>query len=363
MKIAILADPLDNQSAGVHTYTKQLVEALIKYDTQNEYLLIREKKDPNLTITQIAIPNIRLPIGFTSLRLFFIIPYILRVEKVDAVLEPAHFGPFNLPKRIKRITMIHDLTPLLFPQYHRLHSQLLQRIFLKRILRKADLILSNSENTSKDLVQFFPFAKSKIKTILLGRDTEFQPTPSRTFLLKNEIADPYFLSTGTIEPRKNLNVLLEAYRLFRDQTKEKVLLILVGKKGWKTDDFFSKLKIHPYRKDIILTGFVVKNELIELYSHALALVYPSFYEGFGLPVLESLSCGTRVICSNSSSFPEVGGSVSLYFQPEDAKELLGLLQTVYQDFKLSINHKTLLFNQAYKFSWMDYVKQLEEATL
>jgi len=363
MKIAILADPLDNQSAGVHTYTKQLVEALIKYDTKNEYLLIREKKDPTLPITQIAIPNIRLPIGFASLRLFFIIPFLLRLKNVDAVLEPAHFGPFNLPKRIKRITMIHDLTPLLFPQYHRFHSQILQRIFLKRILRKADIILSNSENTSKDLTQFFPFAIPKIKTILLGRDTDFRPTSSKLYLTKSKIAAPYFLCTGTIEPRKNLTVLLEAYQLFRDQTKEKVLLIFVGEKGWKTENFFSKLKIHPYRKDIILTGFVEKTDLVEIYSHALALVYPSFYEGFGLPVLEALSCGTRIICSSSSSLPEVGGHVSLYFQPEDIKGLLAHMQTVHGDFKQGIQYKEVLINQAHRFSWMEYVEQLEEAIL
>jgi len=154
MKIAIIADPLDNQSAGVHTYTRQLVRSIAEFDTENEYILIREKKDPNLPFEQIAIPNIHLPIGFSAFRLFFIIPLILRFKKIDAVLEPAHFGPFNLPKRIKRITMIHDLTPIIFPQYHRYHSQILQRIFLRRILRKADMILSNSQNTSKDLAYY-----------------------------------------------------------------------------------------------------------------------------------------------------------------------------------------------------------------
>lgn len=360
MKIAILADPLDNQSAGVYTYTKQLIEALAKYDTENEFLIVRQTKDSKLLLPQLAVSNFKFP-GYASLRMFLIIPFILRKEKVDAVLEPAHFGPFNLPKRVKRITMIHDLTPLLFPQYHRFHSQLLQRIFLKRILQKADLVLSNSQNTTKDLIKFFPFTKSKVKTILLGRDTDFQAITSKEYLQKKGITDPYFLCTGTIEPRKNLIVLLEAYQAFREQTTEKVLLILAGKKGWKTDDFFSKLEKHPFRNDIVLTGYVEKQELIELYSQAVTLVYPSLYEGFGLPVLEALSCKTRVICSNASSLPEVGGSVALYFQPQDKTELLAHLLTVFQEYKQGISNKEALLQQAQKFSWKEYAKMFRKA--
>ena len=361
MKIAILADPLDNQSAGVHTYTKQLVDSLVINDNENEYLLIREKIDPDLPFKQIAVPNIRLPIGYGSLRLFFIIPFILRFHKVDAVFEPAHFGPFNLPKRIKRITMIHDLTPILFPKYHRFHSQLLQRIFLKRILKKTDLVLTNSENTSKDLVQCFPFTKSKHKTILLGRDTSFFHTVSNEYHKTKNINSPYFLCTGTIEPRKNLNTLLEAYQLFREQTSSRVLLLIVGKNGWKTEEFYSNLEIHPFRKDIIMTGFIDKFELIELYSHALALIYPSKYEGFGLPILEALSCGAQVICSNNSSLPEVGGEAAMYFETNNKKELSIQMCKVYAEHSQGRVKKAKSISQSRKFSWEKYTTSFKQA--
>ncbi len=360
MKIAIIADPLDNQSAGVHTYTKQLVQALIEHDTDNEYLIIREKIDRNLPLKQIAIPNIRIPIGFASLRLFFIIPLILRFKKIDAVLESAHFGPFNLPKSIKRITMIHDLTPILFPQYHRYHSQLLQRVFLKRILKKADLILSNSQNTSKDLIKVYPFTKPKIKTILLGRDLDFQPSSSRTYLDSKGIEAQYFINTGTIEPRKNLIVLLGAYTLFRKKTKAKIYLLIVGKKGWKTEEFYTVLENHPYREDIILMGYIEKHALIELYSHALALVYPSKYEGFGLPILEALSCGTQVICSNNSSLPEVGGDVALYFETENEAELSIQMFKIFQNHNKGLDVTEACLVQANKFSWKQYVAAFKE---
>ncbi|MEZ4888881.1 MAG: glycosyltransferase family 1 protein [Chitinophagales bacterium] len=351
MKIAIIADPLDNQSAGIHTYVKQFINALVEHDKENEYILIREKKDPSISFRQIAIPNIRLPIGFASMRLFFIIPLILSWLRVDVVLEPAHFGPFNLPKRIKRITVIHDLTPLLFPQFHRFHSQLLQRIFLKIILKKTNLILSNSQHTTQDITQFFPFTKSKISTILLGGDSEFRPVASRTYLDKNEVSQTYFLFTGTIEPRKNLTLLLEAYHQFRKRIEERVLLIITGKEGWKTTDFHQKLEKHAFRQDIILTGFVEKKSLIELYSHSLALIYPSLYEGFGLPVLEALSCQTNVICSNRSSLPEVGGDVAYYFNPESAEDLLQQMIVVYTNPQAN---QDKLLAQAEKFSWKKY---------
>lgn len=361
MKIAILADPLDNQSAGVHTYTKQLIDALSTYDTKNEYIIVREKVDPDLPFEQIAIPNIRLPVGFASLRLFFIIPFILRLKNVDAIFETAHFGPFNLPKRIKRLTMIHDLTPILFPQYHRFHSQLLQKVFLKRILRKADLIISNSQNTSADLVKVYPFTKSKIQTILLGRDTSFKPVTSRNYLDEHNISKPYFLYAGTNEPRKNLELLLDAYAEFRMKNEAEVLLLIVGQQGWKTSRFYKKLREHKFNADIILTGYVEKQELVEIYSNALVLVYPSHYEGFGLPILEAHSCGTQVICSNNSSLPEVGGDVAFYFDPNDVDELCSKLEMAFKKYTNTPEYKKKFIDQADKFSWENYIVEFELA--
>jgi len=193
MRIVILADPLDNQNAGVHIFTREFIHALVKYDTENEYILIREKRDENLSLKQIEVPNIRLPIGFASLRLLFIIPLIVRRLKPDVVLEPAHFGPFNLPKRIKRVTVIHDLTPIIFPQFHRWHSQILQKLFLDRILRNADMVLTNSEHTSQDVEKYYPVTKGKIVRGLLGKEELYKPTQSRQFLAEKQLNSPYFL--------------------------------------------------------------------------------------------------------------------------------------------------------------------------
>ena len=357
MKIAILADPIDNQSAGVHIYTKGMVDALIQYDQDNEYVLVREKKDPDLpaNLKQIAIPNYRPIFLFKALRLLVVIPLILRWLKVDVVVEPAHFGPFNLPQRIRRITVIHDLTPLLFPQYHPWHSQQLQRLFLRRILKKAHLVLTVSQRTQQDLKRFFPFTANKTKVISPGIDPFFQPHPSRAALKKWQIESPYLITVGTIEPRKNLLQLLQAYQQFRVKNQDRILLVIVGGKGWKYQSFYEALAIHPFKGDIKLLGYVNKNDLPGLYTHSLALIYPSLYEGFGLPVLEAMACGTAVICAKRSSLPEVGGEAALYFDPDQESSLLDAMEAIIYNKTLYKTKRMLSLQRSSLFTWHQYV--------
>ena len=361
MRIAIIVDPLDNQRAGVHVYTREFINALLARESKHEYILLREKVDPSLNVRQIAIPNIHLPIGFASVRLFFLLPLVARWLKVDAVYEPAHFGPFNLPGRIRRITMIHDLTPILFSEYHRFHSQLLQKIFLKSILRRADLVLSNSHNTTADLHRVFPVTKAKTETIHLGREAFYQPTDQKTYLSSKGVHAPYFIFVGTIEPRKNLELLLDAYENFKQWDQKGVQLLIVGQKGWKSESFFEKLERHPFRSDIVLTGYVDKKHLPELYSHSLALIYPSIYEGFGLPVLEAMSCGTNVICPRNSSLTEVGGEYAFFYPTQNKMALVEQMKRLAEGGTVVEQRRAGVRHWAEGFSWETYVKRFEEA--
>ncbi len=362
MTIAILADPLDNQTAGVHSYTKGMVEALIRYGQGYRLMLVRQRKDSSIPqgVQQLVVPNFPYLPGFASFRLFIIIPFLLQWYKVDAVLEPAHFGPFNLPRRVKRITVIHDLTPLLFPDYHLWIGGLLQRLFLRRILQRTDLILAVSKNTANDLAETFPFTSNKTAVLYPGRDPFFQPVSSNEVLQKWEVDVPYFLCVGTIEPRKNLLLLLKAYKQFRQQKKDRVLLLLVGGKGWKYEVFYKELDAHPFREDIYLTGYVEKQDLPTFYTKAIATIYPSFYEGFGLPVLEAMSCGGVVISSNQASLPEVGGEAALYFHPEDEQGLLAHMLTLSQSKDLQERKRKQSLDQSARFSWKVYWQQFSQ---
>jgi len=364
MRVAIIADPIDNQKGGVHVYTRELVKALEQHSQQHEYLLLRQRRDPSLQrLEQLVLPNLRFGLGLAALRLFFAAPWLLIRNGADAVLEPAHFGPFNLPGRIRRITMIHDLTPILFPQYHNWHSQQLQRWFLPGILRRADLVLSNSQSTTRDLHQHYPPTQGKVNTILLGADhLQRQPVGHRHYLKEQGIDQPYWLSVGTIEPRKNLLRLLEAYRQFRERVSDPVLLLIAGQRGWKAEPFFQALEQHPYREDIHILGFVPDEALSELYSHALGLVYPSEYEGFGFPVLEAYACGCLVVCSNNSSLPEVGGAWAFY---HDAYQASGIARAMEQLFALPAaereQRRRAVREWSASFTWKAYVEKMEDA--
>ena len=326
MRIAILADPIDNQHAGIHVYTREMTEALIRNNPGHELILLRERTDANLKgAEQIIVWNTRLPIGFASLRLFFLIPFILHRKKIDIVIEPAHFGPFNLLSHIKRVTIIHDLTPILFPELHRWHSQFLQKIFLKGILNKTNLIISNSDNTSNDICKVYPKNCKKIKRIYPGVSSIFKPSNKHGVLDKYKITSPYFLFVGTIEPRKNLLVLLEAFKLFIQNSNSSFTLVIAGGIGWKAETFLEALINHPYKDQIVCTGFIALDDLPTLYSQAITFIYPSLYEGFGLPIVEAMSCGTSVIAANNSSLTESGGKLTHYFNANDPEALSTLM--------------------------------------
>ncbi len=359
MRIAFIADALDLQYAGIHIYTREILRALAALNTEHELIIVRAKEGELIPNTEEIIVPIKAGIPMHQrMRLFTSIPSALIKAKVDIVVEPSHFGPFNLPKVIKRVTILHDLTPFLSPDFHVWSSRIFHRLLMPGVFRRADHIITVSEHTRKDLITRFPFATSKSTSILLGRDKKFMPTEDIKVLNKYGIRAPYLLYVGTLEPRKNLSVLLEAYHAFRQMSEHQHQLVLVGKKGWKIAPLMAAIAASPYRDDIILTGYAERSELPALYSLAEVFVYPSLYEGFGLPVLEAMSCAAPVITTNVSSLPEVGGDAALYFQPEQPKELTTLLLKLCGNNTLLDEHSRLSLKQAQGFSWEKAAREM-----
>ncbi|MCF8230121.1 MAG: glycosyltransferase family 4 protein [Bacteroidales bacterium] len=355
MKGIILADPVDMQSAGVHVFTREMITALQSLKGE-DIMIVREGRNQSLKYkASYVIKEYSIP-GYRALRVFFLIPQMVNKIKPAFVMEPAHFGPFNIHRGIKRITMIHDLTPLKFPHWHRFHSQLLQRIFLPGILRRADLIITNSNNTKNDLVSFFPWTENKTERIYLGKEEIYKPVDARIKDHFSEIKNDYFLFVGTLEPRKNINSVLEAFKQFKAKSKNNHQLVIVGGKGWKSKDMYQTIKKHPFLHDIVMTGYVAIEYLPVLYSSATAFIYPSFYEGFGFPVLEAMACGAPCITSNVSSLPEVGGDAVLYVDPNSIDDIAEKMEMIIKDNKLRDSLKKKSLDQAAKFSWDKFAK-------
>lgn len=352
MKIAILGDPLDEQYGGIHIATKNLIQALLKKDTENDYTVVRSKSGGILTgAEEIVVPIRRNLPGHQSWRLFSQIPKLMSEREIDIVVEPAHFGPFNLPPSIKRVTFIYDLTMILLPKYHQTIGRTLQRMFLPSIVRNADRLVTCSESTRRDLIRKYPVAESKCSMLPLASEEIFRRTEDPLVLSQLGISAPYFLYVGTIEPRKNLVTLLRAFNEFCLRADSRVQLVIVGKEGWKTEEYHRELKNHQFRDRIKILGYLDRSLLPVLYSMTRAFLYPSFYEGFGLPVLEAMSCGAPCITSKNSSLPEVGGEACLYFDSLDVEGIAESMVRLVEDEEVYELCSKSSMVQARKFNW------------
>lgn len=358
MHIVIIADPLDKQSAGIYYFAKNLVMQLLEIDNKNTYSIIKLNSSQTLENTDfISLKNTFTFFRNDPWRTFVSLPKLIKKLNPDVVIELAHFGPFNLPKKIKRVTIIHDITPSLFPHFHKLSSQIIQRLFFPSIIKRADLLITNSKNTSTDLIKHYPKAECKSKIIYLGKSNKFVPLFSEKKLNQYKIRNPYFFTVSTIEPRKNLNVLLDAYKIFRSNSEKKIGLVISGGIGWKSKTFFKSYYNHPFKNDIRLIGYTNRQDLPYLYSQTEAFIFPSLYEGFGLPLLEAMSCGAACISSNTSSLPEVCEDAAIYFNPHSSKELSLKMELIVTDEKLQKKLKRRSIDQAKNFSWKKYAHE------
>jgi glycosyltransferase involved in cell wall biosynthesis len=310
MHITILSDPIDTQKAGIHIYTKNLAKALLKADKHNRYTFIHKAKNPFFG----TLDHYTVGPAPESYRRFIAIPKLIKRLNPDVVLEPAHIGPFRTPKKSKRVTLVHDLTAVTHPHLHRLRNTLPHHLLQKRVLSNADLILAISNTTKNDIIKKYD-PKTPIEVIYSATENPNLSTPSP------QIPTPYILSIGTIEPRKNLETLIDTFLELKQSLPPETFphkLIIGGGKGWKSTKLLKKISAHP---DIILTGYITEEEKASLYEHADMFVYPSLYEGFGLPPLEAMSYNTPVICSTGGSLKEVFTPAALMFEPKDKEQL------------------------------------------
>ena len=324
-KVAIIADPLDLQSAGIYVYLKMLVQGLSNKDGV-EYHLIRAQEGPiGNHLKNIVIPHWKLP-GAVMARKWFTIPAYVNKNNYAIVIEPAHFGPFRCKENIKRVTVIHDLTPIFFPEFHPINSVIAHRLFLRRIIKKADLIITNSNHTLTDVATKYIESKNKIKTIYPSVNPAISYKPDDAVLLKHGILKPFFLSVGTIEPRKDYITTVKAFELYKSKHKESEnQLVIIGRSGWHSQALFDYIKSSAHRHDIIILNDLATDDLPAFYSQCELFIMSSIYEGFGFPLLEAHNCGAICLCSSTSSLKEIGESFAYYFEPHNHKQLAQLM--------------------------------------
>ena len=362
MRIGIDARLVFYSRAGIGEYIVQLVEALANVEPEEaNFVLLQSRKDKTRLISSngfyrksLWTPSHnrfeQLALGFEVSRL-----------KLDLLHSPDFIPPFR--RNYKSVITIHDLAFLLYPHFLTKESA---RYYgqIDQAWRKTDHIIAVSEATKRDSIRLLGVPENKITVIHEAANPIYRQLPQDEALhhvkARYKFDRDYILFVSTIEPRKNLPGLLQAYRRLRDEYKRDELLVLAGANGWLWEEVYesvSRLDLDDY---VTFLGRVPSEDLVYLYNGARLLVHPSFYEGFGLTPLEAMTCGTPVIVSNTSAIPEVVGDAALMIDPHDIDGLTVAMWRVLTEKELRKELTCKGLKRAKQFSWDKAAKQTLE---
>ena len=341
---------------GTERYSFELIRHLVALDQKNRYRLYFDR--PPFCELRIANCELRV-MPFPRLWTHARLSWEMMHRPPDVLFVPAHVLPLVHPPR--SVVTIHDLGYLHFPRAHRPLDRLYLDLSTRFNARAAAHVIADSQATKRDLVERYGVEPSKISVIYPGYDEEaFQPLREREAIeavkTRYGIAGDYILFVGTIQPRKNLVRLMEAFSLLKRQAAD-LQLVIAGKKGWLYEAIFRRVRELGLEGRVVFTGYVAEEDLPALFSGARLFVFPSLYEGFGLPVLEAMACGVPVVCSNASSLPEVAGDAALLFDPLDVEGMAAAMERVLGDERLRAELVERGLKRAREFSWEKCARQ------
>lgn len=332
------------RNAGVSRYTYTLLDGLSRTPTDQRYSVFinrDEAKAASVGALTTSGGRVEVVAGTQSTKRpaqrvlweQMTLPRELRRRRVDVFHSPVNVLPMRLP--CASIVTVLDLAFMHFPQYFRPARRIYQQTFTTRSARRATLVVTIAESTKRELVEQFHTPAERVRVIYPAIDADYQPErdPGRlaTFRAHLDLPERYLLFLGTLEPRKNLQTLVEAYALLRTRDERTPQLVLAGAKGWYYEALFERVRTLGLERHVTFAGYVAREEQPLWYAGADLFIYPSVYEGFGLPIAEALACGTPTITSNVSSMPEAGGPVAVQVDPKDAEALAHAMQSVLAD--------------------------------
>jgi glycosyltransferase involved in cell wall biosynthesis len=370
MKIILDISPLLLESVGIRSYTINLVRNILKLNEGTEFLLFpfltekTKKHFKGLNYKSFVIKE-------QYRKWLFAILSSLEGGTLISKRYLSHWdlfwtpGTFLLPIRCKIVGTVHDLTTILYPEFHkrtviRHHDKIFY--YLKK---KASLVIAVSENTKIDVMKYLNIPEKKIRVIYHGVGDDFRKIEDGEYLKDRldgmGIDYPYILYLGTLEPRKNVERLIEAFVQLKTGKQINEKLVISGIKGWGYQSIFDKVASLGIEKEIIFTGFVPNEFLPFLYNGASAFVYPSLYEGFGLPLVEAMACGVPVVTSNISSLPEVAGDAAILINPYSVDELADGIWRILSDEELRHQCIKKGIERAKSFTWERCAKNTLDA--
>jgi len=366
MRVGLDVTAAVRQGGGIGRYVRELLRALAELDQTNDYqLLITSRARPhplpplpaNFRLRAIPIEDVWFA------RLWHRAQVPLPVNWLTGQIDLFHSPDFTLPPvsvGTRTVLTVHDLTFRRDPESATPElRQYLERV-VPRSVAHADHILADSVSTHDDLIELYHAPSEKISVLYSGVNDTFRPITDETALRQVRVkyrlgSEPFILAVGTLQPRKNFARLIQALAQLPDR---EVKLVLAGGRGWLYESIFAEVERLQLQTRVVFPGFVEDADLPALYSAARVLAYPSLYEGFGLPILEAMACGTPVVTSNVSCLPEVAGDAALSVAPTDVTALAEALHRALSDEALRATLTARGAERARQFSWATSAQQL-----
>lgn len=348
MNVAIDAHMIGDNSGGNESYYTNILKEMTIPVNIHVFLIVKEGVDISFLDNKYKIIRFKSKNAFV--RNFIELPIICKKNHID-ILHTQYFIPFFIKTKV--VCTIHDIC---FEHYKDIFTKkeyLRQKILIPYAARHSKYIYTVSKNAKKDIAKTYHINSKKIIVTYNSVDKEFKKmneSESKDIRLKYKLGDSKIvLTVGNLQPRKNIPRLIEAFIQYKKQYQDNTKLVIVGKRAWLFDDTFKAARNH--KKDIIFTDYVEKSDLIKLYNEAQCFIYPSFFEGFGIPPLEAMACGTPVGVANATSLPEVVKDAGDYFNPFSVEEIKNVMYKLINDEE----HRKELIEKGYErikcFSW------------
>jgi len=369
-RICLDLSPAVHRRAGIGRYAQELAAALVAEGGELEYALFYNAArtatvDPSLA----GLPRLEMDLADRPWRLRVLLAHL--VGRAQDGLFPGidlfHATDHLLPRfaAVHSVFTLHDLTCRLYPAAHRPLNRWFHLLLMPRFLRQAEAVIAVSESTRRDVVRLYGLDEAKVRVVHEGVSPRFRPASVGEVdgvRQKYGLPERFILAVGTIEPRKNLGTLVDAWAALRAQGAPQHL-VMAGRRGWRCGALFARLRERGIEEEVILPGYVEEADLPALYSAAELFAFPSLYEGFGLPVLEAMACGTPVVCSATSSLPEVAGEAALLAGPSDVATWTAAMGRVLADPALHTALRAAGLARAARFTWQAAAQSTREIYL
>lgn len=353
MRIGIDAHMVGRRETGNESYIVGLVSGLSRVDEQHEYCVFtldRPQPLAGLNASRFEIQRIWPANGLV--RIPVSMPLLARHQRLD-LLHMTYIAPPVCP--CPTVVAVHDISFAHFPEFFSPQVQLVLSTLVPISLRRAAQVLTLSNHTKREITARYHIPEDRITVTHAAASRTYRPIPEVEARARLDgmyrIPDRFILAVGNIQPRKNLTRLVQAYARLRHRGDLPHKLVVVGQSSWHASPVFEAVERNGLSDEVVFTGYVPEADLCLLYNLAELFVYPSLYEGFGLPPLEAMACGTPTITSDTSSLPEVVGDAALMFDPYRVEDIASAIASVASDANLREKLSTRGLEQACQFSW------------